>query len=367
MKNIYVFLFLMVSISNIYGQSSIEYFYSDEEGNLFLSRQGASHFASLALNCIQKEYPNKKYQADTINVSPREVHPAFYGCYDWHSSVHGHWMLIRLMKLFPGLPEKEMIFKNLSQNLTKAKIAKECEYFQQPENESFERMYGWAWLLKLSEEIFTWNSIFAEQLEENLKPLTDIIVRRYFEYLPHQQIPVTNGVHTNTAFSLSFGLDFARTTGNDSLEKLIIQKSKSYFLDDTDCTAEWEPGREDFFSPCLLEAELMSNVLTATEFESWFNKFFPEITQGKPEVLFDPAVVSDRSDHLKVHLDGLNLSRAWCMFKIAKALPKEYKGRGILLNSAYHHLNVTIPYVASGEYAGEHWLASFAVYTLAQE
>ena len=171
MKYFYVLLILIITFSNLSSQSSIEYYHADEEGNLYLSRQGASHFASLALNCIQKEFPNKRNKADSMDLSPQQVHPAFYGCYDWHSSVHGHWMLIRLMKIFPNLPEKDLIIAMINQNLSKENILRECNYFQKLQNIAFERMYGWAWLLKLSEEIVTWDSPVAGIWARNLKLL----------------------------------------------------------------------------------------------------------------------------------------------------------------------------------------------------
>jgi len=367
MKKLIILYFLSLNIIKLSAQSDIDPFYIDKNEQLFLSMQGANHFSTLALKCIQQEYPNKTGHVmvdSTTALTPRSLHPAFYGCFDWHSSVHGHWMLVRLLKLFPDLPNAHMIRDRLSENLTRQNIEAEVEYFKLPTTKSFERMYGWAWLLKLSEELMTWNDAQGRQWLVNLQPLTEIIVERYFDFLPKQTYPINTGVHPNTAFGLSFGLDYARKAKNDSLENLIVSKSLEYFKDDQDCPAEWEPGGEDFFSPCLLEAELISKILDSTEFEMWFGKFLPGLKNESPETLLYPAIVSDRSDPKIVHLDGLNISKAWCMMTIANVLPETNPSRNILINSAYYHLHSTIPYVASGEYAGEHWLASFAVYAL---
>lgn len=358
-------------INHSYAQRFDEnYFVLIPEGNLKLTQKGASHFASLALKCIQQEFPNKLgHVMDNADdwQNPKVLHPAFYGCYDWHSAVHGHWMLIRLLKLFPDLPEVAQIRQAIGQNLLRENIGAETAYFERPSATSYERTYGWAWLLKLAEELYAWEDAEAKQWAQNLQPLTDLIVQRYLEFLPRQTYPIRTGVHPNTAFGLSFALDYAITVNHETLKNLIIQKSLEYYKNDTDCPAHWEPGGADFFSPCLLEADLMRKVFSPQDYVVWLNGFLGELESGKPKTLLDPAIVSDRSDMQIVHLDGLNLSRAWCMLGIIKALPNNSALRKVLLASVQRHVRVTLPNIANGNYAGEHWLASFAVCVLSYQ
>ena len=332
-----------------------------------LTETQASHFATLALKCIQKEYPNKPDH--TINDkddvrNPREMHPAFYGCLDWHSTVHGHWMLIHLLKLFPNLPEAKQIRAALNANLSEKNIAGELAYLKQPSRASFERTYGWAWLLKLTEELRGWNDEDGRRWSQHLQPLADAFVEKYLAFLPKQNYPIRTGVHPNTAFGLAFALDYARAAGNKKLESLIIERAQTYYGHDVNYPAAWEPGGEDFFSPALMEADLMRRVLPKTEFAAWLRRFLPGLARHEPKALLEPAVVTDRSDPKLVHLDGLNLSRAWCMRSIAAALPPANPARRLLAKSAAAHANAALPFIASGNYEGEHWLASFAVYML---
>ena len=336
-------------------------------GPLTLTAKSASHFARLALRCVHKEFPNKLDHV--INGpedvrSPKELHPSFYGCFDWHSCVHGHWLLVRVLKQFPDLPEAGKIRAVLDEDLAPEKIAQELAYLHQPNRKSFERTYGWAWLLKLAEELHTWDDPDARRWSANLWPLAEAFAQRFLDFLPRQTYPIRRGVHANTAFGLVFALDYARAVGNRKLEKLIVQRSRDYFLADRACPASWEPGGDDFLSPCLEEADLMRRVLPQKEFADWFHAFLPGASEGKPASLFEPAEVSDRSDPKIVHLDGLNLSRAWCMKGIAASLPEGDPARKALLQSAERHARATLPYIASGNYEGEHWLASFAVYML---
>jgi hypothetical protein len=332
-----------------------------------LQPEQASAFARLALKGIGREYPNQPSHVlnDAADAkTPRELHPTFYGCFDWHSSVHGHWLLVRLLRLFPDLPERQQIRTVLADNLTEKNLQAEAAYFNQANRQSFERTYGWAWLLKLAEELHTWDDPDAKDWSRNLKPLVDVIVARYLDFLPKQTYPIRTGVHPNTAFGLAFALDYAKTAGQKPLQALIEQRSRDYFAGDTAYPAAWEPGGADFFSPSLMEADLMRRVLSADEFRDWFHRFLPEINKGEPKSLLTPAVVADRSDPQIVHLDGLNLSRAWCMRHIAGALPGDDPARKVLLESAAAHADAALQHVASGDYAGEHWLASFAVYLL---
>jgi len=336
----------------------------DKKGQLQLTEQGASHFAQLALSCIQKEYPNKLGQVlkdENSLKSPKDLHPTFYGCFDWHSSVHGHWMLVRLLKLFPDIPEATKIRAMLKTNLSVENIQREVAYLETA-SKSWERMYGWSWLMKLSEELYDWEDQDGKVWQKNLQPLTDIIIERYIDFLPKQTYAVRTGVHPNTAFGLSFALEYARKAGHQKLEQLIISRAKDYYLNDTDCPADWEPSGEDFLSACLEEAKLMSMVLKEDDFNRWFKKFLPK---KKIKALIHPAVVSDRSDPKLVHLDGVNLSRAWCIYSLLPYVQKK-KSRKQLLQAAAEHLNATVPYIASEYYEGTHWLASFAVYALSR-
>src|ERR1043166_2615326 len=332
-----------------------------------LSEKQAPHFAALALKCVIREFPNKPEHvinnASEIQ-SPKALHPAFYGCYDWHSSVHGHWMLVRLLKTFPSLPESKQIREALNANLTAENIQQEVAYIKQPNRQSFERTYGWAWALKLAEELHSWNDPDGKRWSENLQPLAETLSQSYRTFLPKQTYPIRTGVHPNTAFGLAFALDYAKSVGDSELESLLDERSRTYFASDADYPGAWEPGGEDFFSAALMEADLMRRVMKPQEFATWFHKFLPGVEKGNPASLLQPAIVTDRTDPKLVHLDGLNLSRAWCMRSIAKALPESDPARKILSVSAEKHASAALAHVASGDYAGEHWLASFAVFLL---
>jgi hypothetical protein len=237
-------------------------------------------------------------------------------------------------------------------------------YLDQPQRKSFERTYGWAWLLKLAEELRGFDDADARRWSDNLAPLAEAIAARYMDFLPRQTYPIRTGVHPNTAFGIAFALDYARAVGDRDLEALLVERARTYYGGDADYPADWEPGGEDFFSPALMEADLMRRVMHGDEFAAWFNRFLPAVVSGKPESLLLPAIVADRSDPKIVHLDGLNLSRAWCMFGIEGALPAADPAREVLLESARRHAEATLEHVTSGNYEGEHWLASFAVYML---
>lgn len=335
-----------------------------------LTEEQASLFAKLALKGISKEYPNKP--ADVINSdedvkSPRHIHPAFYGCYDWHSAVHGHWMLVRILKLHPKLPIEAEIRAALSANLTAKNLEVEAKFFTRPGAKSYERPYGWSWLLKLAEELHTWDDAQGKEWSANLQPVAEVIVGYYLEYFPKQTYPIRSGVHSSTAFGLTFALDYARTVKHAKLEALLLERSKYYFAKDENIPAKWEPDGADFYSPSLMEADLMRRVLPADEFRAWFKKYLPEVAAGKPASIMLPATVTDRTDPQLVHLDGLNLSRAWCMRSVAGVYPEGDPVRKALLESAQKHVDAALPHISSGDYAGEHWLASFATYLLTSE
>jgi Protein of unknown function (DUF2891) len=332
-----------------------------------LTEKQASHFASLALKCVSREFPNKPEHVinnATEVSSPKVLHPAFYGCYDWHSSVHGHWMLVRLLKMFPNLPESTQVRAALGANLTAENIRAEVAYMKQANRQSFERTYGWAWALKLAEELHSWDDADGKKWSENLQPLSETLTKSYLNFLPKQTYPIRTGVHPNTAFGLAFALDYAKAVGDGQLEALLNERSRTYYAKDIDYPGAWEPGGEDFFSAALMEADLMRRVMKPAEFATWFHKFLPGVAKGGPASLLQPAIVTDRSDPKLVHLDGLNLSRAWCMRSIAAALPVNDPARKILSAAADKHAAAALAHVASGDYAGEHWLASFAVFLL---
>ncbi len=340
-----------------------------QEASLDMTQKQASAFARLALKGIQQEYPNKpgtvlNSKADI--KGPRDFHPAFYGSFDWHSSVHGHWMLVRLLRKSPKLPEKQQIRAVLSEHLTAKNLQAEADYFKQPNRQSFERTYGWAWLLKLAEELHGWDDPDAKEWSKNLQPLTDVIVARYLAFLPKQTYPIRSGVHPNTAFGLAFAHDYSRTLKHKELRELIEQRSRDYYGKDVDASARWEPDGADFFSPSLMEADLMRRVLPAADFSDWLEAYLPGLAKGEPKTLLGPATVTDRSDPQIVHLDGLNLSRAWCMLGIVRSLAKDDPRRKVLTEAADRHADAALRHVASGDYAGEHWLASFAVFLLTE-
>jgi hypothetical protein len=332
-----------------------------------MTREQASSFARLALQAIRKEYPNKP--GDVLNgaadvQAPRAVHPAFYGSFDWHSSVHGHWLLVRLLRRFSDLPEQQQARVVLAEHLSAKNLQAEADTLARPNTQSFERPYGWAWLLKLAEELHDWDDPDALEWSKHLKPLADTIVARFLAFFPKQTYPIRSGVHPNTAFGLSFALDYARAVGHRPLRELVEERSRTYFAADAGIPAAWEPDGADFLSPSLTEADLMRRVLPPGEFPGWLRRFLPDLAKGEPKALLEPAKVTDRSDPQLVHLDGLNLSRAWCMRNIALTLPKDDPARKVLAESADRHAEAALRHVASGDYAGEHWLASFAVYLL---
>ena len=364
MRKLVCLLFCFACIG-VHAQPKQFFTVSKDSSRFSLTTEGASHLASLPLKCLQQQYPNKTNHtaagdSDQL-MTPLQQHPAFYGCFDWHSSVHGHWMLVRLLKQFAGLPEAQQVRDAISKNITAENIAQEIKYFDGKLSKSYERTYGWAWLLKLQQELLTWNDPDAKKWRTTLQPFCDTIVKIWMNYLPKQTYPNRTGVHPNTAFGLVFALDYARTARNTVFETAIIKSAKDLYLKDKNAPSVWEPDGTDFLSPSLEEADLMRNVLPKGQFINWFNNW---ITPVSLQHLTQLPVVSDRTDLQIVHLDGLCFSRSWCMKGIAKLLPATDRRKQLLLRSAIKHLNASLPNVASGSYGGEHWLASFAVYAI---
>ncbi len=332
---------------------------------LTLTQDEAERLSTLPLSCVEVEYPNKLNQVlgDSNDLrSPRDLHPAFYGCFDWHSAVHGHWSLVCLIRHYPDITGADSIRMLLKKNITADNIQREIEYFQNRHAKGFERMYGWAWLFKLADELNSWDDPDAEQLTVNLQPLIDSLSERMRAFLPKLQYPIRVGTHTNTAFALSMMYDYADHTEQDELKGLIEQRAKDFYFTDNECPVSWEPSGYDFLSPCLEEADLMRKVLEPKEFEEWIWGFMPGLL--KNESPLEPTLVSDRSDGHLVHLDGLNFSRAWCLYGINEALRNRYPHLDTL---ATDHIRFSLPKIVDDHYEGGHWLASFALLALTQE
>ncbi len=326
-----------------------------------LTLQQANNLAGLPVACMQVEYPNKLGQTlggEGDLGEPHQLHPAFYGCFDWHSAVHGHWSLVKLLKDFPQLEKADLIRSRLKENITEENIKAEVFYFNGEHSKSYERTYGWAWLLKLAEELYTWDDPMAHELNKNLQPLTDLIVERYIDFLPKLKYPVRVGEHANTAFGLSFAWDYADTTHNENLKTAIKSRAKDFYLDDSNCPLSWEPGGYDFLSPCLEEIDLMRRILNKDEFNNWIENFAHQLKSDKFEL--EVAEVSDRTDGKLVHLDGLNFSRAWVLYSLARQYP-EYSH---LISIADEHVGYSLPNLVDDSYEGGHWLGSFAIYAL---
>lgn len=324
-----------------------------------LTIEQANHLASLPLKCLQQEYPNKLGQLllDSTEIqSPKELHPAFYGCFDWHSSVHGHWSLVYLLKRFPNLKERNQLIEKLKTNLSQKNIQAEVAYFNKNHEKSFERTYGWNWLLKLQLELESYPEPFAQELAQNLKPLTSVLIDRYINFLPKLLYPVRVGTHNNTAFGLSNAWDYAVYSKNTALQNSIKENALRLFAADENCPFNWEPSGTDFLSPCLEEMGLMARLLPEKEFMIWAKKFAPNLF--KTQFTWDVAKVSDRTDGHLVHLDGLNFSRAWNFYALANKYPKSFSH---LKKVADTHFLFSLPSVVDGNYEGEHWLASFAL------
>lgn len=326
-----------------------------------LNLEEANRLAQLPLHCMEIEYPNKLNQTigsgDDLQ-SPKDLHPAFYGCFDWHSAVHGHWSLVSLLRQFPELDNRDEIINKLFKNISKENILKEVAYFDGKYNKSYERTYGWAWVLKLAEELHLWKGPKARELEQNLQPLTDIMVEKYLEFLPKLNYPIRSGEHPNTAFGLSFAFDYAKTVGRSDLQSLLENRARDFYFKDANCPISWEPSGFDFLSPCLEEAAIMKRVLSKEEFLLWLNDFMPQLKNAAFTI--ETGRVSDRSDGKLVHLDGVNFSRAWSLNEIAKGIPE----LNHLKNIANKHINYSLPSIVGDSYEGGHWLGSFAIYAL---
>ncbi|WP_416398878.1 DUF2891 domain-containing protein [Allohahella sp. A8] len=330
-------------------------------GSHQLNLAEANKLVALPLNCIEKPYPYKVgwVLRDAEDLKPPSVvHPVFNGCYDWHSAVHAYWSLVTLARQLPELEKADAVRSLLRHNLTPQKVAKELAFFRDERNASFERTYGWAWLLKLQLELQQWKDPLAEQLAANLRPLSDLIAQRYLEFLPRLVYPVRVGVHGNTAFGLSFAFDYATHNGNSALQSLISKRARDFYMEDRQCPIAWEPSGYDFLSPCLEEMGLMQRVLPEKLFLTWLQGFLPQLAD--PDFTIDTAEVGDRTDGKLVHLDGLNFSRAWNLYLLANRYPQYAH----LKDLADRHVAYSYPNLIGDSYEGGHWLGSFAIHAL---
>lgn len=327
---------------------------------IILNEAKATYLYHFAYDCMDQEYPNKLNQVigdATYLKTPQELHPAFYGCFDWHSSVHGHWALVTILNAFPEFEERDAVLTKIKSTLTEENILREVDYFDDVHNSTFERTYGWAWVLKLAESLNEWDTPEGKHLAKNLEPLTKLMEEKCIEFFNKLNYPIRVGEHPNTAFGMSFALDYAKKY-NKELEAVIERKAKAFYFADEGCPLTWEPGGFDFLSPCLQEASLMMKVLPKEEYVVWLDKFLPDF-RNNPSSFINTVEVVDKSDGKMAHLDGLNFSRAWCLYEIGNALENRE-----MITLANKHFDASYSKMDSGEYAGAHWLASFALYAL---
>ena len=331
--------------------------------NLMASEIPVERYAKLALDCVHLEYPNKighTLASDDDVGPPRELTPVFYGCFDWHSAVHGHWLLARLARLNPEAELAEAARTALAKSFQPDKVAAEIEYLNADGRDSFERPYGLAWLLQLGAELREWDE--AQEWSTTLGPLEEVAADKFREWLPKLTYPIRTGEHSQTAFAFGLVLDWARAKRDRQMEELLVSRIRELYLADLDCPVSYEPGGQDFLSPCLAEADLVRRILSVDEFATWLSGFLPGIPSSEASDWLEIARVSDRSDGKLAHLDGLNLSRAWMLEGIAAGLPDTDGRQAALFAAASAHAGAGLRSVTGEHYAGGHWLGSFAVY-----
>jgi hypothetical protein len=325
----------------------------------------AGRFAALALACVHQEYPNKishTMSSDADARPPRELTPAFYGCYDWHSAVHGHWLLARLARLHPNAPFAPAARDALARSFINANIAAEVAYLNREGRASFERPYGLAWLLQLAAELRAWNDPQARQWAAALAPLEAAAVERLKRWLPKLQYPIRIGEHSQTAFAFGLIWDWALIAGDNEMQALLADAARRFYQNDRNCPLAYEPSGEDFLSPCLAEADFMRRVLERREFPRWLATFLPQIPANARKIWLSPGIVTDRSDPKLAHIDGLNLSRAWMLEGIVHGLEPGDRRVPALRAAAAQHREAALPAVTGEHYEGGHWLGTFAVY-----
>jgi hypothetical protein len=325
----------------------------------------AARFAGLALACLHKEYPNKIAHVMNDDADARPPHaltPAFYGCFDWHSDVHGHWLLVRLTRLYPNAPFASAARTELARSLTPDNIAGELAYIKREDRASFERPYGLAWLLQLSAELRLWKDPQAQQWANALRPLEAEAASRLKSWLPKLHYPIRIGEHDQTAFSFGLVWDWAGVAGDSQMRSLLTDAGRRFYLRDRNCPLSYEPSGEDFLSPCLAEADFMRRVLDTRKFGKWLTDFLPGIASHAATQWLQPGVVTDRADPKLAHIDGLNLSRAWMLEGIAHGLGPDDRRVPALMATAHSHREAALPAVTGEHYEGGHWLGTFAVY-----
>jgi hypothetical protein len=331
-----------------------------------LAPDAAARFAQLALDCVQREYPNKishVLAGDGDAQPPRALTPVFYGCFDWHSDVHAHWLLARLARQYPGTPFADAARAALARSLTPAGIATEVAYLETPGRASFERPYGLAWLLALAAELRAWDDADARAWSAALAPLEKAVAARLAAWLPKLAYPIRTGEHNQTAFSFGLIWDWANVAGDSAMLALLREKAAAFYQRDRNCPIAYEPSGEDFLSACLAEADFMRRILAPAQFAQWLGAFLPGIPRtDKPWLA--PGIVTDRSDPKLAHIDGLNLSRAWMLRGMASGLPARDARRAALGSAAAAHAATALPAVTGEHYEGGHWLGTFAVYLL---
>ena len=332
-----------------------------------LDEAAAGRFARLALDCVHREYPNKiahVMNGDADARPPRALTPAFYGCFDWHSSVHGHWLLARVARTFPAAPFAAQARAALGRSLTDANVSGEVAYLSAPGRVGFERPYGLAWLLQLAAELREWDDPEARRWSKTLAPLEGLCAEQLFAWIPKLAYPIREGEHPQTAFAFGLALDWARGAGDAEREALLRKRVVELYGKDRGCPIGYEPSGQDFLSPCIAEADLLRRVLPPKAFAGWLSGFLPGLPADGSATWLAPGVVTDRTDGKLVHLDGLNLSRAWMLRGIAAGLPKGDRRARALEATAAAHAAASLPSVTSEHYEGSHWLGTFAVYLL---
>lgn len=334
-----------------------------------ISPRQIEQFSTMALSCIGKEYPNKiglAMKSDQDLAPPHELTPIFYGCYDWHSSVHGHWLLVRLMRLYPQASFVEDAKKMLNRSFTDANVKAEMLFAEKEYRKSFERPYGIAWFLQLLAELKEWDSPDSMGWAKTLQPMETLFASRIQNWVPKLHYPIRGGTHGQTAFAFGLILDWARQTDNSEMEAVIVDAVNRFYIKDELCPIAYEPSGHDFLSPCLMEADLVRRVLSANAYSEWLTRFLPNIPLENTATWLAVGVVNDPTDGHLVHLDGVNLSRAWALEGIAEALPMTDKRKFSLLAAAATHKSSGLKAVSSEHYMGSHWLASFATYLVTQ-
>jgi hypothetical protein len=330
-----------------------------------LDAAAATRFANLALHCLHQEYPNKIAHVFASNADarpPHELYPAFYGCYDWHSAVHGHWLLVRLVRQNPSAAFAAPARAELARSFSPENIAGELDYLRRADRASFERPYGLAWLLRLGAELRTWDDPQAQEWERALAPLETEAAAHIRRWLPDLTYPIRIGEHDQTAFAFGLIWDWAVAANDADMRALLTSTAQRFYARDVNCPLSYEPSGHDFLSPCLAEADFMRRVLAPQEFPAWLTRALPSIPRDGDAAWLSPAIVTNRADPKLAHLDGLNLSRAWMLEGIAQGLGARDARRASLLAAAARHREAALPQVTGEHYEGGHWLGTFAVY-----